>query len=128
MDIGAGYNLLDQSTIKRLQLDTKKLPNNVFLRTISGGRLPIIVKAKLDCNYNGKYYQQNFIVSEYNLPYIIIGRQGMSQLMPGWKERLLLQDNQKEIPTQKTSLMRDGVLTKQLINQVELNTRTESLQ
>lgn len=118
MDTGAGYNLLDQATKKRLNLDSKKLPNNVYLRTISGGRLPITSKVTLNCYYNGKSHQINFFVTKYNVPNIVIERYGMSQLIPDLNERLL---------SQKTSLRKDTMNTKQVVNQIEINTKIEPL-
>lgn len=42
-----GGNLLDLPTVRRLKLQTLKLPENVFFRTISGSRLPIVAKTQI---------------------------------------------------------------------------------
>lgn len=49
LDTAAAYNILDTSTAHALKLNLHRLPTNTFLRTISGGKLPITSKAVLPC-------------------------------------------------------------------------------
>lgn len=54
LNTGAVYNLLDGNTVKTVGLNTIKLPDNTFLRSVSGGRLPLSSKVLEPCTYGDK--------------------------------------------------------------------------
>lgn len=89
-DSGAGYNLMDRPTARRLQLDLQNLPNTMYLNTIAGGRLPIIAKINVLCEYRQKKIDNlYFFVTKYDLAYTILERKGLDTLHSGSKHRLL---------------------------------------
>lgn len=75
LDTGAGYNLIDFPTSKRLHTQIQELPEKVFLRTISKWKtIPIVVKTSEQYIQENRTVTLEFFVTKYNFPCIIIGR------------------------------------------------------
>lgn len=85
VDTEAGYNLMDMATARFLNVKLERLPSNVCLQTISGGRLPIVAKMNIPIKYDQNVTNVSVFVSEYSLPFTILGREGLSKPFPGWK-------------------------------------------
>lgn len=82
-DSGTGYNVIDRRMLGHLHLQFKKFQYEMFLKTVSGGQLPIIGKLTLHCIYNGKDFNLLFLVSKYALSYTKLGRRGLDIFRPG---------------------------------------------
>lgn len=80
---GAGYNIKYLTIARRLGLIFTKLPENVFLRTVTGGKL------HLQCLIGKQKLILCFLVSKYTLPYVILDREGLTKVHLGWRQHIL---------------------------------------
>lgn len=87
LDIGAVHNLLDLNTAKALELDMIKLSQNAFLRSVSGGKLPILAKATVPCTYGNNKKNLAFYIYRYTLSFIILGRYGINSSLSNCKRK-----------------------------------------
>lgn len=69
--------------LNHLKLTFEKFKNEMFFKTVSGGRLPIVGKLTISCSYESKDYRLHFLISKYFLPYTILGEKGLGIIRPG---------------------------------------------
>lgn len=86
IDSGSLYNLMDINTAKVLGIDMIKLPQNAYLPSVSGGKLPIISKATVSCSYDNKIISRSIYVGILCLLRLWVEQVWMSSLTIGKKE------------------------------------------
>lgn len=91
-----------------------------FLKTISGSKLPIIAKVIIPCSHENRKISLQFFVTKYNLPYCVIGRQGLSQLYAGWRRRLMIVNHVRGNLTNKEDINLLEVISGYFISRIKL--------
>lgn len=89
IDTGASQNIINKSLIDNMKVEIEETKDIHIVRDITNNQVAIIEQVNLPCVFKNTIYQVTWIVTNYPLPYAILGRPGLDAICSNWRYRLI---------------------------------------